>query len=121
NFIPLGVLSLLALGVLLFIGKLVVDQSRRQADDPRRRAEESEAQNKTNQEAIQRLLDEISEFGNGALRVRARVTEHVTGAIADSINAAIDEMTRLVKGINEASTQVAAATGEAQTVSGRLL
>jgi len=121
NFLALGLISLLALATLLFIGKLVVDGSRRQAEDNRRRAEESEAQNKTNQEAIQRLLDEITELGNGDLRVRARVTEHVTGAIADSINAAIDEMTRLVKGINEASTQVTAATSEAQTVSGRLL
>jgi twitching motility protein PilJ len=121
NFIALGVVSLLALAALLFIGKLVVDDSRRQSDDNRRRAEESEKQNRTNQDAIQRLLDEITELGNGDLTVRAQVTEHVTGAIADSINSAIDEMKRLVKGITEASTQVTAATSEAQTVSGRLL
>jgi twitching motility protein PilJ len=121
NFIALGVVSLLALAALLFIGKLVVDDSRRRAEDNRQRAEESEKQNRTNQEAIQRLLDEIGELANGDLTVRAQVTEHVTGAIADSINAAIDEMKRLVKGITEASTQVTAATSEAQGVSGRLL
>ena len=114
NFIALGVVSFLAFLVLLLIGKAYLD-------DSRRRAEESEQQNQINQQAIGRLLDEITNLANGDLTVRAQVTEHVTGAIADSINYTIDELRRLVAGITDASTQVTSATQEAQTVSTRLL
>jgi twitching motility protein PilJ len=114
NAIVLGVVSFLALVVLLLIGKTYLD-------DSRRRAEESERLNQMNQQAIQRLLDEITNLANGDLTVRAQVTEHVTGAIADSINYTIDELRRLVSGITDASTQVTSATQEAQSVSSRLL
>lgn len=114
NAIVLASVSLLALVCLLLIGKVYLD-------DSRRRAEESELVNKGNQEAIQRLLDEITNLANGDLTVRAQVTEHMTGAIADSINYTIDELRRLVTGITDASQQVTAATEQAQSVSGRLL
>jgi twitching motility protein PilJ len=114
NAIVLASVSLLALLCLLLIGKVYLD-------DSRRRAEESEQVNKGNQEAIQRLLDEITNLANGDLTVRAQVTEHMTGAIADSINDTIDELRRLVTGITDASQQVTAATEQAQSVSGRLL
>jgi twitching motility protein PilJ len=114
NAIVLAAVSLLALVSLLLIGKVYLD-------DSRRRAEESERVNKGNQEAIQRLLDEITNLANGDLTVRAQVTEHMTGAIADSINYTIDELRRLVTGITDASQQVTAATEQAQSVSGRLL
>ena len=114
NFIAMGVVSFLALVVLVLIGKTYLDDSRRRAD-------ESERQNRANQAAIQRLLDEISNLANGDLTVRAQVTEHMTGAIADSINYTIDELRRLVAGINSASQQVTSATQEAETVTGKLL
>jgi twitching motility protein PilJ len=114
NLLILVVVSLLALGVLVLIGRFYLEDSRRRAID-------SEKVNSENQAAIQRLLDEITTLGDGDLTVHAKVTEHITGAIADSINYAIDEMRRLVKGITEASAQVAAATEEAQSVSTRLL
>ena len=114
NFVAMGVLSFAALLVLLLIGRVYVA-------DGRRRAEESERQNAANQQAILRLLDEIGNLANGDLTVRAKVTEEVTGAIADSINYTIDELRRLVTGINGAAQQVTAATHEAQTVSTQLL
>ena len=114
NFLALGVVSFLALVVLLLAGKAYID-------DTRRRAEESERENRTNQEAIQRLLDEIGTLASGDLTVHAKVTEHMTGAIADSINYTIDELRRLVAGINTASLQVTSATKEAENVSGKLL
>ena len=114
NFIALAAVSLLAFLMLLLVGKVYLN-------DSRRRAEESERQNRVNQDAILQLLDEISNLANGDLTVRAKVTEHVTGAIADSINYTIDELRRLVAGINNASQQVTSATQEAQTVSGQLL
>jgi twitching motility protein PilJ len=114
NYVALGFVSVLALLVLLLIGKVYVD-------DSRRRAEESERQNRANQDAILRLLDEIGNLANGDLTVRAKVTEDVTGAIADSINYTIDELRRLVTGINGAAQQVTSATQEAQSVAGQLL
>ena len=114
NTLVLAVVSFLALVVLLLIGKAYLE-------DSRRRAEESERQNRGNQEAIQRLLDEISNLANGDLTVRAQVTEHMTGAIADSINYTIDELRRLVAGITSASQQVTSATQEAENVTGKLL
>ena len=114
NLIVLIAVSVAALLVLIFIGKTL-------NDDTRRRAEESERLNAENQKAIQDLLDEITTLGDGDLTVQPKVTEHITGAIADSINYAIGEMRRLVKGITDASAEVASATQEAQSVSSRLL
>ena len=114
SFAAMGVVSLLAFAVLLLIGKAYID-------DSRRRAEESERQNRENQDAILRLLDEIGNLASGDLTVRAKVTEHMTGAIADSINYTIDELRRLVAGITGAAQHVTTATQEAQTVSTQLL
>ena len=114
NFIALGVLSLLALAVLGLIGMVYIA-------DSGRRAEGSERQNRTNQQAILRLLDEIGNLADGDLTSRAQVTEEITGAIADSINYTIDELRRLVTGINTAAQQVTTATAEAQTTAAQLL
>jgi twitching motility protein PilJ len=114
NFIALAVVSLLAFFVLLLIGKVY-------AEDSGRRAEDSDRQNRANQEAILRLLNEIGSLADGDLTVRPKVTEEITGAIADSINYAVGEMRRLVAGITTAAQQVTSATQEAQTVSSQLL
>ena len=114
NFAALALVSFLALVMLVLIGKVYVD-------DSRLRAEGSERSNRANQDAILRLLDEIGNLANGDLTVRAKVTEDVTGAIADSINYTIDELRRLVAGINGAAQQVTSATQEAQAVTGQLL
>jgi len=106
--------TVLALAGLLLLGNLYVD-------DSLRRAVESERVNRSNQDAILRLLNEISNLADGDLTVRPKVTEEITGAIADSINYAVSEMRRLVTGINAAALQVTAATQEAKTVSGQLL
>ena len=89
--------------------------------DSRRRVAASERQNVATQDAILRLLNEISELAEGNLTVRAAVTEDITGAIADSVNATIDELRRLVTGITTAANQVTTATGEAQKITGQLL
>jgi len=114
NYAVMTGASLLALLMLLAIGKVWVD-------DSRVRAEESEQTNKSNQDAILRLLDEMEMLKRGDLTIRARVTEDVTGAIADAINSTIEELRRLVTGINAAATHVTGATAEAQSVSSQLL
>ncbi|NDP43401.1 MAG: methyl-accepting chemotaxis protein [Aromatoleum sp.] len=107
------IFALLALGCLVLLGKVFLD-------DARLRAFESEQENKRNQEAILRLLNEMGNLADGDLTVQASVTEDVTGAIADSINFTIEELRTLVKGINSATDQVTKATQDAQAVSNRL-
>jgi twitching motility protein PilJ len=107
------VFAVLALACLLLFGKLL-------RDDARARASESEHENKRNQEAILRLLNEMGNLADGDLTVQASVTEDVTGAIADSINFTIEELRTLVKGINSATDQVTKATQETQAISNRL-
>lgn len=90
-------------------------------DDTKQKAAESEQENKRNQEAILRLLNEMGDLAEGDLTVRARVTEDITGAIADSVNYAIDELRSLVVGVNKATEQVTKASHEAQATSEHLL
>jgi twitching motility protein PilJ len=107
------VFALLGLVCLVLLGKVFLD-------DARVRAYESEQENKRNQEAILRLLNEMGNLADGDLTVQASVTEDVTGAIADSINFTIEELRTLVRGINSATDQVAKATQDAQNISNRL-
>jgi twitching motility protein PilJ len=89
--------------------------------DSRRSATEAEAENKRNQEAILRLLNEMGDLADGDLTIRAQVTEDITGAIADSMNYTIDELRTLVAGVNNAAIQVTQKTAQAQSISAELL
>ncbi|GAA3927015.1 methyl-accepting chemotaxis protein [Litoribacillus peritrichatus] len=98
--------------ILLFVGGagygyVVFKESEKE------RMEEAES-NEQNQTAILRLLDEIADLADGDLTTQATVTEDFTGAIADSINFAIDQMRGLVSAINETAVQVSAAAQETQ-------
>ncbi|TCS43219.1 methyl-accepting chemotaxis protein [Reinekea marinisedimentorum] len=70
--------------------------------------------NQQNQNAILRLLDELADLADGDLTAQATVTEDFTGAIADSINFAIDQMRTLVSSINTTAVQVSSAAQETQ-------
>lgn len=48
------------------------------------------------QQAVLRLLDEMSSLADGDLTMRATVTEDMTGAIADAVNYAVDALQTLV-------------------------
>ncbi|MBD5028723.1 methyl-accepting chemotaxis protein [Xanthomonas citri pv. citri] len=76
--------------------------------------------NSRNQQAIMRLLDEISSLGEGDLTVKASVTEDMSGAIADAINYAVDELRHLVTTINDTSAKVAVSTQETQATAMQL-
>jgi twitching motility protein PilJ len=89
--------------------------------DSRRSAAEAENENKRNQEAILRLLNEMGDLADGDLTIRAQVTEDITGAIADSMNYTIDELRTLVTGVNNAAIQVTQKTAQAQSISAELL
>jgi len=82
--------------------------------DARRREQISKEQNENNQKAILRLLDEMGDLADGDLTVTASVTEDITGAIADSINYAIEALRELVTTINQTADQVSGATQESR-------
>ncbi|MCG7997466.1 MAG: methyl-accepting chemotaxis protein [Candidatus Thiodiazotropha taylori] len=96
-----------ALLFLVLLGmQLVVDAQRRELA--------SKQQNENNQKAILQLLDEMGDLADGDLTVTASVTEDITGAIADSINYAIEALRELVTTINTTSDQVSSATQESR-------
>jgi len=86
----------------------------------RRAAEHQARQNERNQQAILRLLDELSSLADGDLTVQATVTEDITGAIADSINYAIEALRDLVVTINDSAIKLDAATRQTQALSTHL-
>ena len=61
-----------------------------------------------------RLLDEMGSLAEGDLTVKATVTEDMTGAIADSINFAVEQLRSLVQTITDTSVQVASSAQETQ-------
>jgi twitching motility protein PilJ len=107
----------LAVAVLCFAGALWGWTS--QAGMRRVASLESE-RNRRNQDAILRLLDEMSSLADGDLTVQATVTDDITGAIADSINYAIEALRELVATINDTAMQLDQATRQTQAAAGHL-
>ena len=101
RFLPLVPLLLAALG----IGALMRSGGGGSSADPNELAQANE-QNESNQQAILRLLDEMGSLADGDLTVEATVSEDITGAIADSINYAIEALRELVSTIDGAATGV---------------
>jgi twitching motility protein PilJ len=113
-WLPLAfiVVSVLALGGAAWVQRALT--TLRQA------AELQARQNERNQQAILRLLDELSSLADGDLTVQATVTEDITGAIADSINYAIEALRELVVTINDSAVKLDAATRQTQALSTHL-
>jgi len=88
--------------------------------DERRRAVAAGMQNQKNQQAIMRLLDEMSSLADGDLTVKATVTDDMTGAIADSVNFAVEQLRELVTGINITARTVDESTRETMDTTSRL-
>jgi twitching motility protein PilJ len=118
TWLPLG---LLALGLAFLLAALAsalrmhrtVERQRVSADAQRKETDR-------NQQAILRLLDELSSLADGDLTVQATVTEDITGAIADSINYAVDALRGLVTTINGSAIQLDSATRQTQALSQHL-
>jgi twitching motility protein PilJ len=64
------------------------------------------------QGAIMKLLDEVSGVADGDLTREARVTEDVTGAIADAFNHMINELRRIISDVQDATLQVGESASE---------
>jgi len=102
--VTVGPVTVLGFGALAVLTLILLGS--RLLEDARSREAESKAQNEANQQAILRLLDEMGDLADGDLTVEATVTEDITGAIADSINYAVDALRVLVTTINETSEKV---------------
>ncbi len=86
----------------------------------RQRSQRAAETNQRNQEAILRLLDEMSSLAEGDLSFNATVTEDITGAIADSVNYAVEQLRNLVVGINQTARQVSAQAQETRATTTQL-
>ena len=114
-------LALLAAGlVLLLAGLGAALRVHRTLERQRASAETQRKESDRNQQAILRLLDELSSLADGDLTVQATVTEDITGAIADSINYAVDALRGLVTTINASAIQLDSATRQTQALSQHL-
>lgn len=112
-------LQALVTGALILALSMIVAHLR--AGDFRRAATLQAEQNEQNQQAILRLLDELSSLADGNLTVHATVTDDITGAIADSINYAIGALRDLVATVNNSSILVDAAAKQTEAASQHLV
>jgi len=113
-----GVLTPIILGAigavfLITLGTILLSKAKQ-------REEESQQKNEKNQQAILRLLDEMGDLADGDLTVSATVTEDITGAIADSINYAIEALRDLVMTINNTADKVSSSAQESRATAMRL-
>ncbi len=113
-----GSLALVTLVLMVMLYNRDSDRRRAEVDRQRRVAE---AEQETTQNAILQLLNEMSDLADGDLTIRTTVTEDVTGAIADSVNYAIEELAVLVRRLNDAAARVTRTTDIAQAISRDLL
>ncbi|OGA76098.1 MAG: hypothetical protein A3G27_09095 [Betaproteobacteria bacterium RIFCSPLOWO2_12_FULL_66_14] len=114
NFAAMGVLALLGVALVWLMVRAYADEQTRQAAGAQR-------QNRSTQEAIQQLMDDMQRVAEGDLLVKAAVTEDVTGAIADSVNFTVEELRKLVGHINEAAGHLTTASEAARDTSTQLL
>jgi twitching motility protein PilJ len=117
-FVPAVLAALAAL--LVAAAAIMTARLHRTVADQRLAAETQREENDRNQQAILRLLDELSNLADGDLTVQATVTEDITGAIADSINYAVDALRGLVTTINQSAIQLDSATRQTQALSQHL-
>lgn len=106
--------GLVALLLLIYLGIVLRREGMSRISEADTQRQASEEQNRRNQQAIMRLLDEMGDLADGDLTVNATVTEDITGAIADSMNYAIEALRTLVTAINETAGQVSAAAQRTQ-------
>ncbi len=101
-----NLLAVVVLVLLLMLGYIIIRTNQARARETKQRLKEIQETNQKNQEAILRLLSEISELADGDLSINATVTEDFTGAIADAINFSIEALRELVISINQTAVQV---------------
>jgi twitching motility protein PilJ len=117
----IGAFALAAFALLALMARAYLRDERRRREQAETQQAQATRQNEQTQAAILRLMNEMQGFAGGDLTAHATVTEEITGAIADSVNFAIEELRTLVGRINTAAEQVTSASESAQRTSGELL
>lgn len=100
--------------IFVFTGLLIANYNTRRA------AFDRELANEKHQQAIMRLLKEMRGLADGDLTVRVTVARDMTGAIAESINYAVEALRNLVATINHTAVKVAAAAEQSQQIAAGL-
>jgi twitching motility protein PilJ len=116
--IPVG--FALAATVVLALLWAKLRRVRTLAETQNQAVESQRRESERNQQAILRLLDELSSLADGDLTVQATVTEDITGAIADSINYAVDALRGLVTTINSSAISLDGAARQTQALAQHL-
>lgn len=116
-----GLCILLALASVFLMVRAYNEDQQAQRIEAEGSREEAKREKDMTQQAILRLMNEMGDLADGDLTVRATVSEDITGAIADSVNYTIEELSVLVKRINDAAGRVAEASESAQRISAQLL
>ena len=112
----LVLLALIPLGMLLVQLRSLHDAAQRQLQSATAQRQENER----NQRSILKLLDEMASLADGDLTVQATVTEDITGAIADSVNYAVEALRKLVATINLSAVQVDGSARQTQALGAQL-
>lgn len=97
--VAMNLFGVASLVLIILLGYLSV----RRAKKRERMASE---QIQVNQVAIRNLLNDIGDLADGDLTIEATVTQDITGAIADSINATVESMRDVIASINTTSKEV---------------
>ncbi len=116
--IPVG--FAVAATIVLMVLWLKMRRVRELAETQQLAVDTQRRESERNQQAILRLLDELSSLADGDLTVQATVTEDITGAIADSINYAVDALRGLVTTINSSAIQLDGAARQTQALAQHL-
>ncbi|MCW8825660.1 MAG: methyl-accepting chemotaxis protein [Gammaproteobacteria bacterium] len=107
-----GVITVL---LLLLLGVHLKQSGDRRLQETEMERKKTETINRSNQEAIMRLLDEMGDLADGDLTVNATVSEDITGAIADSMNFTVDALRTLVSQITGSATEVLSSVEKTRT------
>lgn len=109
-FVALGVLCVAAsaMGVITLVDTVVTTKPN------------SSGAPVADQEAIMRLLDDISALAEGDLTIDPIVTEDITGTIADSIGYTVGALRELVSTINSTAEQVVGASEDSLSTARKL-
>ena len=108
NYLP----WILALGALLSALRLIRVRFAREAV----KVEKQEQENQRTQRSIMTLLDQMSALADGDLTIKPEVNDSVTGAIADAVSYAVQEMRYLVARIQQAAKQITSTSDQSQHI-----
>lgn len=87
--------------------------------DAARRAWAANMEHRETDQAVIDLITGLGPVSGGDLTTRLQVTEHVTGAIADSINATLEQLQDALEAVKSTSTETGALVHDIQGLSAR--